>query len=349
MTSMPAGPTTDVITAALEAAIRAPSPLNTQPWRFVVGAGRIEVRLDPARILPVADPDGREARLACGAALFNIRTMVRALGAGAVVDELPDTADPELLGVVRVRGRHVVTPEERELATAIPHRSTYRRPFEEHPVPPPVQARLVAAAHAESARLETLDDPSRYNEVAQLIRRADRLLAQDAAFRAEAARWIDWTDEAPDQADGVPHSALGPPPLTERVIPLPRHYAAGGKPPREFERLPLIAVLLTARDGARSQLAAGRAMQRVLLLATSLGLSASFLSHAIEVAAVKTELDQVFRAEGCPHTLFRIGYGHPGARTPRRPVAAVTRYAPDSGAPDPGAAGPGAGGPGSKP
>ena len=60
----------EAVTAVLEAAGRAPSVHNTQPWAFRVAPDVIELHSDPARRLPVADPDDRELRLACGAALF---------------------------------------------------------------------------------------------------------------------------------------------------------------------------------------------------------------------------------------------------------------------------------------
>lgn len=53
---------------ALRAATRAPSVHNTQPWRFVVDAPVVEVHLDRERVLAVADPAAREARMSCGAA-----------------------------------------------------------------------------------------------------------------------------------------------------------------------------------------------------------------------------------------------------------------------------------------
>jgi hypothetical protein len=44
---------------------------NTQPWRFRIRhqSSTIELWADPARMLPVADPHGRAAHIACGAAL----------------------------------------------------------------------------------------------------------------------------------------------------------------------------------------------------------------------------------------------------------------------------------------
>ena len=67
------------IAELLRAAVAAPSLHNTQPWRLwatTSGAG-IEIYVDPARTLPVGDPKGRAAYLACGAALFNVRAAAR--------------------------------------------------------------------------------------------------------------------------------------------------------------------------------------------------------------------------------------------------------------------------------
>ena len=66
--------------AVLETAALAPSVHNTQPWSFRVAPDVIELHLDPARRLPVADPDDQELRLACGAALFNLRLALLARG-----------------------------------------------------------------------------------------------------------------------------------------------------------------------------------------------------------------------------------------------------------------------------
>ena len=57
----------------LEAATTAPSVHNSQPWRFAVGARRIEVYADPARHLQISDGSGRSLLISCGAALFSLR------------------------------------------------------------------------------------------------------------------------------------------------------------------------------------------------------------------------------------------------------------------------------------
>ena len=62
-------------------AVWAPSVHNTQPWRFTTDGGpRISLHADADRRLAVADSDGREMMISCGAALFNVRLALRSLG-----------------------------------------------------------------------------------------------------------------------------------------------------------------------------------------------------------------------------------------------------------------------------
>jgi len=75
--------TEENLRCGVAAAIRAPSPFNTQPWRFRLRDGGIEVLVDPERVLPVSDPSGWGARVACGAAVFNLRLALAVAGVPA--------------------------------------------------------------------------------------------------------------------------------------------------------------------------------------------------------------------------------------------------------------------------
>ncbi|MFD1052288.1 nitroreductase family protein, partial [Kibdelosporangium lantanae] len=88
--------TSTQIETALNAAVLAPSPLNTQPWLFEVGGDHVDLVLDESRILPIADPHGREARMACGAALLNMRLSLRSQGLYVQWKLLPDVRRPTL-------------------------------------------------------------------------------------------------------------------------------------------------------------------------------------------------------------------------------------------------------------
>ncbi|OLF09977.1 Acg family FMN-binding oxidoreductase [Actinophytocola xanthii] len=303
---------------ALAAATRAPSVHNTQPWRFVLRPPRIDLYLDRERVLAVADADAREARLSCGAALLNLRVALLARGRATVVDLLPDPAHPDLLATVRVAGDRAPTPELRDLASAIDRRATNRRPFADRPVPAPHRSALVRAADDEGATLVLLDAPPALETFAVLLRRADRLQGEDPAFQAELAGWTHRAAE-----DGVPATAGGPRPAGDSLLTL-RQFHSESTVERPFERDPLVAVLATAGDTVRDQVRAGQAMQRVLLTATSAGLSVSFLSQPLEVPDTRAGLRELLGGRGHPQAALRIGFGHPTGRTPRRPVAAVT-------------------------
>lgn len=321
-------PLPTVFDQALAAAVRAPSPHNTQPWRFVVEGDVIEVWLDRERVLPIADAHGREARLACGAAAFNLVISLRSNGLAVVVRMLPDPAEPDLVAVIRLDGNQKALRAERQLAEAVFRRHTNRRPFLDKDVPPVVRAALKSAALQEGGQVEYLDASGRYSTVASLVRQAEALQAGDSAFQAEAAFW---THRPPESPDGVPKVAAGPPPDHHGVVTLRASHEDEDLPVREYEQEPLLAAVLTRDRGPHAEVRAGMAMQRVLLTATAEGLAASFLSQPFETAWTRESLDHIFTGLGQPHTLLRIGYGYPTRLTARRAVTDVLthRTAPD--------------------
>ena len=142
------------VEALLTATGRAPSLHNSQPWRFRLRRQAIELHADLDRQLPVADPAGHELRLACGAALFNLRLALHGLGIRPTVTAFPDPGQPALLAVVRHGGRKPPTPVQRRLLAAVPTRRTNRHPFHDGTVGPAEQRALRRAALDEGAWLD---------------------------------------------------------------------------------------------------------------------------------------------------------------------------------------------------
>jgi nitroreductase len=317
-TLMPVGRLSgDEVRSVLTAAIAAPSLHNSQPWRFRCTQNAVELFADPARALPVADPDRRELLLACGAALLNLRLAIRALGVYPDARLFPDPAQPDLVASVRAQGAHHPTPLEKDLARAIAHRHTNRRPFTDAVIAEPIRNQLRRAADTERSWLAILST-TQLPAVRALARAAHQTQWNNPAFRAE---WTYWTARADTSADGVPARAAGPlpEPHDEWVL---RDFSAGSARPRvpgkDFEPSPLIAVVGSFFDSPLAQLRAGQALQRILLTATVAGLSASFVSQIVEVAPTRQQLRELIGGGLWPQTLLRLGYGTPLPRTPRR-------------------------------
>ena len=297
---------------------------NTQPWRFrMTDAGdTIELHIDPARMLPVADPDGRAAHIACGAALFNLRVSAAAAGAKLGIRLLPDPSQPLLLAEVRLAGRHRPTSWDRELSAAIPRRQTNREPFSARPVPAGIRAELAEAASLEGARFDLLDHEESLR-VLHLAADAECDLLANPAYRAELARWAGGERDR----EGIPDQALGPRSL-EGHAPV-RDFTPDLDAPRVryawFEQEPQLAVLSVTPLGPAGWLAAGQALERVWLTAACRGISVSPLTQPLEVADAWLVRDAQ-SSIGEPQMILRIGYGlpiPPGA--PRRTVTEVIK------------------------
>jgi nitroreductase len=305
---------------AVEAATRAPSMLNSQPWQFRLGDDEIDLLVDPRRRLSRVDASGWAARIGCGAALFNLRLALTVRGKPADVALMPDADDRYLLARLIPQPARPATPAEVRLHRAIAHRHSNRAPFAEEPIPLPVRAELIAAARAENAWLDLLIGPIAVEATALMVNSAHDLLARDADYQAELA---EWTHRAEPTTDGVPVSTGGPAPRPDEL--LPRRDFGGPQLPahRNYERDPLLAVLSAGGDWPTDQIQAGQALQRVLLTATDLGLAASMFSQPIEVPQVRDELRRAVGRQASPQMLLRLGYATRSHPSPRRPATEV--------------------------
>ena len=86
---------------------------------------------------------------------------------------------------------------------------------------------------------------------------------------------------------------------------------------------PLLGLIVTDGDEPRDWVYAGRALQRILLEATSEGVSASFLNQAVEVPQFRDQLRGLVGSSGSPQLLLRFGYAPQARPVPRRPLAEV--------------------------
>jgi len=111
----------------VHAAILAANPHNTQPWRFRVGARRIDVFADPARNIGTIDPFRREMHVGLGCALENLLQAAGAFGFAARPGLFPQAADPTQIATIELEAGPRLPSS---LSAAIPRRHTNRGNYE---------------------------------------------------------------------------------------------------------------------------------------------------------------------------------------------------------------------------
>lgn len=278
------------VAGLLTAGAMAPSVQDSRPWRLDWVDGAVEVHGDAERALPVADPDARELRLACGSAVANVHLALRAQGWRAHTLLLPDPAEPWFYARIRPGSAWPSGPWEHNLATGIRHQRADRRALL---LPDPVRSRdrhdMVRAAERARCWMVYIDEPGDRRRLRDATVTAHGRQGADPAFLLERDRW------------GGHHDGDDP-----------------DRPQDDRDEEATFAVVATLADGRRSHLQAGRALQEVLLTGTALGLSASVMPSVLEVPDLRAEVRAVLGGGLWPQAVLRLGYAVPRPAPVRR-------------------------------
>ncbi|WP_440997661.1 Acg family FMN-binding oxidoreductase [Arhodomonas sp. SL1] len=305
----------------LEPVTRAPSSHNTQPWRFRIRDGVIELYADRTRALPVNDPEDRELTISCGCALMNLR--VAAAQAGLRVDctLLPEAEDEDLFARVSLQpGEAEASAADAGLFPAIDIRRTFRKRFSDGDVPADVLEPLSRASEAEGAWLHVVEPDDQRHGLAALVAEGDGIQWSDRHWRRELAAWM----HPRRRGDGLTVPGLVAPFAQAVVRTFDMGNGVGAKDRELADASPVLAVLGTGGDGVADWLHAGQALERLLLTAAGAGLQASYLNQPVQVASLRPKLQHLLGRDGFPQAVLRLGYPMeelPAA--PRRPLEAV--------------------------
>jgi hypothetical protein len=323
----------------LDAASRAPSAHNTQPWAVTWENEAMCVFIRQDRALPAVDKSGADMLHAIGALLENVLLTLCQL------DQKPSYTVAE-----RVEpDRPVVTIEwkptsesrpDPTLYRMIPVRQTSRLPYD----PRPISARDLDAIQSVVVTpcvLKVLTGQDDLNEIRSLVAKATAVQFHDSAVTEELHGWMRFTPR--DHRwfrDGLNADCLGlrrweaqvlrwllAPQVLRRfgrwgLIRLLTAQADQHAPPT-----PAIGLLTVEGEGVAQRVEAGRCLQRIWLTAASRGLSAHPISAAVDVDETRPRVLERFRvAPGSLHVnLFRLGVSRKPARSPRLPVDELLR------------------------
>jgi hypothetical protein len=303
----------EIVRYVVARAVWAPSVHNTQPWRFAADGGPgLSLHADAGRRLAVADPDGREMMISCGAALFNVRLALRSLGWIPETRVLPDPAQPTLVARVSWRERAAADEFERRLSGHVLTRRTHRGAFDPEPLPPDTLAALRDAAVREGSALRILADDGRRAALAAAVQTAEYELRRDGERLRELARWTPAPGSG--RCDGVPATSY--PARAERTQPYfpGRDFARGhdwGVSPlssaTSHRAAGVAGLLTTTGDGPADWVHAGQALQRILLTAGLCGAAVALHTQPLELPWLREFLRTQLADGACPHLALRIG------------------------------------------
>lgn len=306
----------------IRSATLAMSGHNTQPWRFRLGPGAIELLPDLTRATPVVDPDDHHLFVSLGCAAETLALAGAATGRPGAIETAPDG---------RLRYRFTTAPPRPDpLAAAIGQRQSTRGLYDGRPVPAETLDALARAAAQQGVRCVLLTARARLDALRGLTIAGNEAQMRDPAFLAELKRWLRFNPaSAMRQGDGLYAAANGSPPLPDwlgaRAFDLFVTPASENeKYARQIDSSPGVAVFFAEQADPAGWTAVGRACQRFALAATAQGLKIACLNPAVEVAALRPELAALAGETGLrPDMVMRFGYGPTLPFAPRRPVAAV--------------------------
>jgi nitroreductase len=293
----------------LSDAARAPSSHNSQPWTLtLVSEKRWALAIERSRRLATVDPQDREAWISLGAFCAALETSAAARGLRADLAGLDSAGDT---AVIALSAR---APDSDWLAS-LRARRCLRRNLRAVAVPP----QLWQAAQARSpmaCRFFAFPSDEARLIAARTVEAEIVQQGMDAVWQ-ELADWIRWSPAAERKTP----SGLTP---AGMELPLPVRlwvaaaYDRGDVVGVDFRLHSLQScrrrveegagwlVIATPTDDRSAWLEAGRALQRVWLTATRLGLALHPMSQALEAPSLREQLTRQLGL-GQPQLLLRVG------------------------------------------
>jgi molybdopterin/thiamine biosynthesis adenylyltransferase/nitroreductase len=351
----------DLIRSLVEQGIAAPSGGNAQPWSFHWDGTTLHCLRDPKRGTSLLDYAHRATWLAFGAMAENIVLAATARGLTASVRRFPDGVGASV--VCRIEfDRDMASTSPDPLADQILRRCTNRRLGRRDPLPPGAVSSLRHAARERGASLRFIAEPSAMEALGRVLGAGDRMRFLSQTLHAELMAELRWsTSEAERTLDGIDLRTLELDATDTAALRLTARWRVmellgrlgGGANLEVFgQRVArgssAFGSLSLPGDDAAAFFEGGRAVQRVWLTATALGIGFQPLAalpylfmraeaggEGLSTSEIRSLLDlqPAYRAltavpDGHADVLlFRLArVGAPSARALRRRVDDVLRF-----------------------
>ncbi len=349
------------INQLVAAATKAPSYLNSQPWKWYYMKGYLFLFAENEEHLPHGDYNRTATYIANGSALENLDLMAQSMAIGTKITGFPLPKNKVLVAVVQFTKAPRIASSNDELVKYIDYRLTNRNAGDGKPFPHEQTDNLTAAIREmPGIKLFVKDGKEEMQELGGIIGAADRIKFLSPSTHFEFFNHLRWSnDECMRTGNGVHVDALGlsmPEVIAMRMIKKPEVIRLlaewkGGQALEYTARKNIASSsavgLITMPDSTpASYIAAGRAIQKIWLTATKHEISIQPMQAALsefsnlaagnvkdipvylreEIAVLNERFRQVFGEmnKDIPVFLFRLSTSaQPGMRTFRKQLEKV--------------------------
>jgi len=312
------GDEADKLRFLIRFALLAPSTRNTQPWRFRVTDGQVEIHLDLSRWQRVADADQREMHISIGCALENLLIAATHYGYRTAADGIASCGHPTLVARIRFTPHDVPPPSVGDPRfDAMRRRRTEHGVYDGTPVADQDLAALSEVCLEPGLRLDWITDDARRHAVDALVMRADALLLSRPDYRQELG-------------DLIGTGAFGAPWLLAivgrfAVAHLMSTSSFAKTDHQVLASSPVLGVVSAHIGSREAQVRVGQVLERLYLETTIRSLSLQPVSQILQTDDTREALAALLPEPGwVPLQPLRLGRAAPHeARTPRRSVDEV--------------------------
>jgi hypothetical protein len=349
----------------LEAAIRAPSGENCQPWEFAVSEDEIGIFNVPERDPSLFNARQRASMVAHGALIENIMIASSALGFDAQLTLFPETTNSDYIATVAL---HAAEPGDEPLYQYIKERNTNRKQYKPVALTPEQKAVLAGRAgwlHTGEVRL--VETKHEKHIICDAISLNDSIAFVNPHIHRFFFDHIRWDKrEARERGDGLDIRTLEISPFQSIGFRLLKNWSLvtalnkvglskgiALKAKNLCRSASAIGILMVEGDSRENYLSGGRLLQRVWLEAARMGLSfhpmagIAFLmqrvirgetedlaqQHIRRLEIANEKIRSIFKLKNETIVMiFRVGQGDPpSSRSERLPLEKFVRRIEDRG------------------
>lgn len=216
----------EMIEKILEAAVKAPSGDNVQPWRLQVSENFtwIDLYNRPEKDDSYYNFEQAASYIAHGAVLENILIASRHVGVDARYTLFPDSAQPDL--VARIELTSGAPRVDDPLYPAIFKRRTNRFPYRHVDVSERAMKELADSVdHIDAVRVDLVKQQDQIKRLAKILKINDRLVFERKDIHGFLFDKIRWNKKQVEESrDGMPVGTLGLNPMEKLFFPLLRFW-----------------------------------------------------------------------------------------------------------------------------